>query len=418
MHNRTFATSLLAAALAVAAAFTASAQSGDTAAKEKELAAAREQLQQAAKRVAELSRELGRPGEGAYVIDRRVARKPALGVLLDVDGAKGVRVSGVTPDSGAAKAGLRSGDRIVSIGGRPVTGATGDERLANLRKQLGELQDGRAVQVGYERDGRTSTASVMPRMLDSMTMFAPSGSVTMRPDGTGFMRSPDGRMEIEALTHHDGMPMRIERRIRRPGEAGHDEVLIMREPGVAPAVRREVFRITQAGPCRDGEACEHLALAEAFRWNGLNLASVDAQLGHYFGTNEGVLVVSTGRDLAGLQAGDVIRKVDGRSVAAPRDVMDVLRGKAEGAEVAVEYLRDRKVGSTRIKVPKAMRFPIPPAPPAPPALSAPPAPPAPPVDAPMPVAPPPPPPAGMAAIAPVAPAIAAIPPLPRPRRVD
>ena len=44
-------------------------------------------------------------------------------------------------------------------------------------------------------------------------------------------------------------------------------------------------------------------LAEAFRWNGLNLASVDAKLGRYFGTDRGVLVLSSGPDLAGLQAG-------------------------------------------------------------------------------------------------------------------
>jgi hypothetical protein len=98
-------------------------------------------------------------------------------------------------------------------------------------------------------------------------------------------------------------------------------------------------------------------LAEAFRWNGLNLASVDAQLGRYFGTDKGVLVLSTGPSLGQLQAGDVIQRVDGKAVATPRAVMDALRDKPEDSTVAVDYLRDRTSGATRIKVPKAMAFP-------------------------------------------------------------
>jgi membrane-associated protease RseP (regulator of RpoE activity) len=128
------------------------------------------------------------------------------------------------------------------------------------------------------------------------------------------------------------------------------------------------------------------AFAEAFRWNGLNLASVDNSLGRYFGTDRGVLVLSTG-ELAGLQAGDVIQKIDGKAVDTPREAMDVLHDKPADALVLVEYLRDRKVASTRVKVPKAMPFrvPLPPPPPAAPAAPrapiAPPTPPPPPAAA-------------------------------------
>src|SRR3970040_550127 len=75
---------LLATALAGAFAFSASAQSTATSAKEQELEAARTQLQQSARRVAELSRELGRPAEG-LVVERRLLSKPVLGVLLGSD---------------------------------------------------------------------------------------------------------------------------------------------------------------------------------------------------------------------------------------------------------------------------------------------------------------------------------------------
>src|SRR3546814_7211570 len=55
-----------------------------------------------------------------------------------------------------------------------------------------------------------------------------------------------------------------------------------------------------------GKDCGTPALMSAFRWNGLNLATVDKQLGRYFGTDHGVLVLSNG-ELAGLHAGDVIQ---------------------------------------------------------------------------------------------------------------
>jgi hypothetical protein len=151
-------------------------------------------------------------------------------------------------------------------------------------------------------------------------------------------------------------------------------------PSIAPDIRREIIRLGPGGDCK-GEHCKIPVLAEALRWNGLNLASVDPALGRYFGTDRGVLVLSTGPELASLQPGDVVRSVAGKPVASPREVMDALRGRETGSKVAVEYLRDRKPATAQLTVPEPMRFPIPPAPPAPPAppTAAPPAPPTPPL---------------------------------------
>jgi hypothetical protein len=149
-------------------------------------------------------------------------------------------------------------------------------------------------------------------------------------------------------------------------------------------VRSEIRRIAINGDCGDGEDCRLPMMVEAFRWNGLNLAKVDAQLGRYFGTDSGVLVLSAGEDLAGLQPGDVIRTLDGKAVTTPREAMSALRGKPAGSEIRVGYLRDRKTAASTLRVPRAVPFRIP-APPAPPAPPLPPAA--------NPVSPPPPPPA-------------------------
>src|SRR3546814_6502125 len=118
-----------------------------------------------------------------------------------------------------------------------------------------------------------------------------------------------------------------------------DNIAFASAPGVPPKVRHEIIRIGPGTACK-GKDCGTPALMSAFRWNGLNLATVDKQLGRYFGTDHGVLVLSNG-ELAGLQAGDVIQRIDGKAVASPREAMAAMGAKPGGAKVTVDYLRDQ-----------------------------------------------------------------------------
>ena len=187
----------LATALALAVTCGALAQAAPDAAKQKELEAAREELHSAAKRVAELSRELGATND--VVVERRLHRRPVLGVILEPDTASGVRVAAVTPESAAAKAGLRSGDRLVSIDGKAIAGTDGEQRLADARARLRGLDTKTPIALGYVRDGRTASAKVTPEVGEPMWMmfdgegnrFGPRGHVVMR-DGKS------GDLEVEA----------------------------------------------------------------------------------------------------------------------------------------------------------------------------------------------------------------------------
>ena len=196
---------------------------------------------------------------------------------------------------------------------------------------LADLDTKTPVKLAYLRDGRNGVANVTPQMGERVIMLPGM-------DGDPGL---DGNMRI----HHgpDGMIVIDE------------NVMEGSQPGVAPNIRRELIRIGPGGECK-GENCRLPMLAEAFRWNGLNLASVDAKLGRYFGTDRGVLVLSSGPDLAGLQPGDVIRKVDGKTVDTPREAMAALRAKPADSLVAIDYLRDRKPGSAKVKVPKLCRY--------------------------------------------------------------
>jgi S1-C subfamily serine protease len=279
-------------------------------------------------------------------VERRVMRRPVIGVLMTPDDEAGVRISGVTPDSPAAKAGLRSGDRLVSIGGTRILGSDGVLRVENARKLLAGTQAGESIRLGYERAGRKATVDVTPRV-DERVVVWQGGETDAAGEG----------------------PRVIRRVIRKDGEDS-DEFALPR--GVAPTIQREVIRIASGDACR-GEPCDAPQLLSALRWNGLNLASVDADLGRYFGATRGVLVLSTG-DLEGLRAGDVIQSIDGKPVTTPRDVMDALRGKPGSSRVAVSYMRDRKPATGQVTVPKQLDA-LPPLPPMPPAPPAPPKPP-------------------------------------------
>jgi hypothetical protein len=292
-------------------------------------------------------------------------------VLAPNPAAGGVRIAAVTPDSPAMKGGLRTGDVLLSVNGRKISGS-GAEGVDSARHLLGGLKKDQIVRLGYARAGKTGEATVKADHIRRMMMF--------------------NRGEAGDLP---GMS----------GDAGDRHFRVF-----APEIDAEIARGLPMRHCPPGSRdCAMPAMFEAFRWQGLNLASVDARLGRYFGADHGVLVLSSGDDLKGLQSGDVIEHVAGAEVRTPRDVMRSLRERPAGSRLNIDLLRDRKSLALTITVPeeKALPFLAPPPPP-PPVAPAPPTPPA---------APAPPRPPGVAPTAlptPPAPPAAPAPPPPRP----
>ncbi|MEO7755965.1 MAG: PDZ domain-containing protein, partial [Dokdonella sp.] len=118
------------------------------------------------------------------------------------------------------------------------------------------------------------------------------------------------------------------------------------------------------------------AMRHEMPWWGINLAPVDADLGRYFGTDKGALVISADTDsLPGLRAGDVITRVGEEPVSRPDDVMRALRDQPPGKEVPIKLMRDRKALAVNVKAPEFKSIfsmpPLPSTPPAPPTVPAP-----------------------------------------------
>ncbi|HEI8867091.1 serine endoprotease DegQ [Serratia sp. AKBS12] len=73
---------------------------------------------------------------------------------FNTDAQRGAFVSEVLPKSAAAKAGIKAGDILVSVDGKPVSS------FAELRAKVGTTAPGKTIKVGLLRDGKPQEVSV------------------------------------------------------------------------------------------------------------------------------------------------------------------------------------------------------------------------------------------------------------------
>ncbi|HYU28423.1 MAG TPA: PDZ domain-containing protein, partial [Gemmatimonadales bacterium] len=87
-------------------------------------------------------------------------------------------------------------------------------------------------------------------------------------------------------------------------------------------------------------------------WGGIEMVKLNPDLGDYFGTREGVLVVRAPEDSSlALKGGDVILTIGGRKPSSPEQAMRILGTYDEGESVTLDVLRKQKHVSVAWKVP-------------------------------------------------------------------
>ncbi|MFA5940717.1 MAG: PDZ domain-containing protein [Sinimarinibacterium sp.] len=265
---------------------------------------AQAELARAAGEMARVSRELHIDSPRAYAYEFVTDPDRAmLGVTIanadEKDGKRaGVRVTGVTPRSGADDAGLKSGDLLLSANGTALASAGDDERepVERLRDVMNGLKPGDKVKVDYERDGRRTSATV--------TASRPQESM------------------LPMLGWQDDEDF---------------DVLVPPVPPHAP-MAAAAMRLHHGG-------------ADF----GLQLARIDDDLAAYFKTKDGVLVVrAPDGGTLGLKSGDVIRKINGRSVASPVAAWEEL-ADAKNQPVKMTVLRQSKELSLEGILPESSR---------------------------------------------------------------
>jgi len=312
--NRIMLTAVAAAAFACAVP-PALAQAAGEADVETRLEAARQRLEAAAREVAELAVEAGGPhAAGLFEMQLPSPQRAMLGINLGAtEAGGGVSVNGVSPGGPAAEAGVRAGDRIVRIDGKPV--ATGRDLVSAMRG----IEAGQQVALELQRDGRPVRVTVAARPIDRLFLGGPGMAVAALP----------GMHALPAIPPMQGMALAHARHWLLEG------------------------------------------------WHDAELVTVTPALGRYFGADKGVLVARAPTDAAlGLQDGDVIVDIGGREPQSGPHAMRILRSYQPGEAVELRILRDRKPQTLRATIPESalghapldpvapLRPPEPPRPPA------------------------------------------------------
>src|SRR5215467_11891117 len=99
---------------------------------------------------------------GSIGVEFNAVPNPAVQRVYGV--SSGVTIANVTPNGPAGKAGLQTGDTIVSVNGKNV--ATGDELVA----EISGLKPGSTANIGYVRNSKQNTAEVT--IADRSKLFA------------------------------------------------------------------------------------------------------------------------------------------------------------------------------------------------------------------------------------------------------
>lgn len=259
---------------------------------------AEEQLALAARRVAELSAErLERYDGKRYMYD--LGEQPRLGVNIGADdgdaAVEGVSVVSVSPGSAAEDAGLRAGDLITAVNGESLAADTQEEANKRLLDFMRGVEEGDTVAVTYRRGNSSATVDVEPRPVPGTKMFV------WAPDGRNF-----------------SMP--------RPPE-------VVPAPVVVDRLRYGFGSWAGA-------------------WGDLEVVELTEGLGRYFGTDEGLLVISAPRssDLK-LEEGDVIQSIDGRKPGSVDHCMRILASYQPGETLKLEIMRDKRRETLRVAIP-------------------------------------------------------------------
>ncbi len=255
---------------------------------------AERQLEEAARRIAKLSNErLGTLGEAERWAMLEKDR-PMIGINIDMEvgdlPVEGVAILSITPGSAADDGGLRSGDVITAVDDTTLAADSSKQAAMKLVEFMSGVEAGEAIDIEYLRDGKVGRIEVEPRVMDMHAKLYTGSAGTLQP-----------------------------KIVLSPGEA-------------------QTFSFTFGG-WRGG-------------WGDMELVELSEELGRYFGTDRGLLVISAPKSNAfQLRDGDVIQSIDGRDPTSVSHCMRILTSYQPGEKLKLAIMRDRKEQTIEVEVP-------------------------------------------------------------------
>jgi hypothetical protein len=276
-----------------------------------QMEAARVQLERAAREVAIQTRQVQvdesgimriGAGPGSYTVFAGGGARARMGASL-VDAEGGALVTAVAPESGAADAGLKVGDVIRSIDGIALT--VGDIQPATeVVNRLAAIEPGATVELVVERDGASLDVHV----------------VTEEGPPSPYIFNTQNGQQVYLRTD----------RLARNGERAADRAAAAAAPG------GQIF-------LADGNSVDAIRLFNlaGAPWGDMEIVPITPELGRYFQTTEGMLVVrAPSEEDIGLQDGDVILTIGGRTPTSAEHAIRILGSFEPGEVIEFALMRD------------------------------------------------------------------------------
>jgi S1-C subfamily serine protease len=251
--------------------------------------------------------EIERQGMPQRYMSLLMTQRPRLGVTVNLRASDtdsiGALVQSVTPGGPAAKAGIRTGDIITKLDGTVLVSRANRTDAGDGGQSPPGL---RLVELAARLSPNDTVSVELRRGRDRKTVRV----ITEGDTGGEFSYVP-GRMwkQDSGMTIFRSMP---DMKMRMPLE--------LEQMGPAGQTRMRVFFGSPLGD--------------------LELAPLNEDLGSYFGTTDGVLVISVPKDSKlNLKSGDVILSVDGRKPSSPPHLMRILQSYDKGESFRIELMR-------------------------------------------------------------------------------
>lgn len=283
---------------------------------------AKQQLRKTSQQIAELSQKLGRQSAATRV--HRYFGNPeraVIGVILRAreKSTEGVEIIGLTPGGPAEAAGLKTGDMITAVNDAPLKPtAKTDTALETAYAKLNDLKEGEQIKLSYLRDKKTLHLTLTAkRMAPENYVFDMKLLDDMDFDFDAEL--PHFKIKRFINDQHD---VEVEEHIRNmQNDFMHQDVFVMR--------------------------------GQRALWHNLKLASINKELGHYFNTDTGVLILDIQSNLSTeLKPGDVILKIADTKTNSPKDVMRVFKKINPGKQVSLEIVRQQIHKNIQITIPE------------------------------------------------------------------
>jgi C-terminal processing protease CtpA/Prc len=270
---------------------------------EEQMRRAERQMREAERQIREAARQLAKLGVDRRIIDidKRVVLfddRARLGVVLRSDSdpktdSIGAYIQALTPGSPAEEAGLRPGDIITKFNGHSLAAGKGeeDDEKSAPAARLAELAHSLkdGDKVALEYRRGDTTATAT---LVARRLLGPRIKILGAPEGV--IEIPD--VEIPNID----------------------------------------FDLSKLGR----------------PWRNIDLVAMNPELGEYFGTSDGILVVRVPKnDPLKLKGGDVILRIGSRSPTSPTQAMRILRTYEPGENVALEVLRKHQKITISVQMP-------------------------------------------------------------------